>query len=193
MGISISTTPTRIAVETTPGGLEYHTRAPKLELRQKQPQINIKTEPLLVMIDQYQCFAESGLKNNADFMSEQAQKGHQSIMAYTGKVARNGDAMAKIGHKANIMINIAKNEAVTKHEFGLGSMPKSRPKTHVTGGTVDIKAEFRNNPGEINGVTGNYSPGKINFNYTATKVDIRVESYGSVDIRYTGNGVDEYI
>ena len=193
MGLSISTTPAKLAIETIPGGLDWHTRDAQLNLRQKQAKVNIKTEQPVVLIDQYQCFAESGMKNNIDFMTEQAQKGHQSIIAYTGKVARDGDAMAKIGHKANIMINIAKNGAVTKHEFGIGSMPRSRPKIQVAGGTIDIEAEFRNHIGEINGVTASYKAGDINFNYTATKVDVRIASYGSIDIKYTGNNVDGFV
>jgi len=193
MGLSISTTPAKIAIETIPGGLNWHTRDAKLEQRQKQAKVNIKTEQPMILIDQYQCFAEEGLKNNIDLAREQAQKGYQNVMRYIGKVARDGDAMAKIGHKANIMINIAKNGAVTKHEFGIGSMPKSRTKISVTGGTVDIKAEFRNNIGEINGVTGKYTPAEMNFNYTPTKVNVRMVSYGSIDIRYTGNNVDGYV
>jgi hypothetical protein len=193
MGLSINTTPAQIAIETTPGGLDWHIRDAKLELRQKQAKVNIKTEQPMVLIDQYQCFAEEGLKNNFDFIKQQAQKGYQNLVKYIGREARNGDAMAKIGHHANIMINIAKNESVTRHEFGIGMIPKSRPTIQVSGGTVDIEAEFRNHIGEINGVTGNYTAGDMNFNYTATKVDIRMASYGSIDIRYTGNNVDGYI
>lgn len=193
MGLSIRTTPAEIAIETAPASLNAHTTYAKLELKQKPPLINIKTEQAMVLIDQYPCFAEEGLKNNADFMKEQAQRGHKSVISYTGKIARNGDEMAKIGHHANIMINIAKNEAITKHEFGLGYIPKSRPRISSTGGTVDLKAEFINNPGEINGVSGNYIPGKISYNYAPPKIDIRVVSYGSVDIRYSPNDVDAYI
>ncbi|MHB8064212.1 MAG: DUF6470 family protein [Ruminiclostridium sp.] len=193
MGLSINTTPAKIAIETIPGGLDWHIRDAKLEQRQKQGEINIETEQPLILIDQYQCFAESGLKNNIDLAREQAQKGYQKLLSYIGKEARDGDAMAKIGHKANIMINIAKNSAVTKHEFGIGLMPRSRPKIQVTGGTVDIEAEFRNHIGEINGVTSSYKAGDMNFNYTATKVDVRMVSYGSIDIRYTGNNLDGYV
>ncbi|PYG89114.1 hypothetical protein LY28_00937 [Ruminiclostridium sufflavum DSM 19573] len=193
MGLSIRTTPAEISIQSTPASLNAHTVYAKLELEQKPPLINIKTEQARILIDQYPCFAEEGLKNNVDFIKEQAQKGLQKAISYTGKIARNGDEMAKIGYHANIMINIAKNEAITKHEFGLGYIPKSRPRISSTGGTLDLKAEFRNNLGEINGVTGNYTPGKISYNYTPARVDISVVSYGSIDIRYTGNDVDAYI
>lgn len=193
MGLSIRTTPAEIAIKTTPANLNAHTTYAKLELKQKPPLINIDFEQATVLIDQYPCFAEEGLKNNQDFIKEQAQKGLKNVTEYTGRVARNGDEMAKIGHKANIMINIAKNEAVTKHEFGLGTIPKARPRISSTGGKLDLKAEFINNPGEINGVSGNYIPGKITYNYTPPNVDIRVVSYGSIDIRYSPNDVDTYV
>lgn len=193
MGLSIRTTPAKLAIETIPGGLEWKTRNATLEVKQKPPLINIETENPIVLIDQYQCFAESGLKNNLDLAREQAQKGYQKVMRYIAKEAQDGDAMAKIGHKANIMINIAKNGAVTKHEFGIGSMPRSRPTIEVAGGTLDLEAEFRNHIGEINGVTCKYTGGDMNFRYTPTNVDIRMASYGSIDVRYTGNNVDGYI
>ncbi len=193
MGLSISTTPAKIAIETVPAELEMHVKNAELRLKQKQPKMNIETEPLVVMIDQYQCFAEAGLKNISDFAREQGQKGLQSVTAYTGKIASDGDAMARIGYRANIMINIAKNSAIKKRDFNVDFIPKSRPKITVTGGTVDLKAEFINNIGEINGVTGQYIPADIRFKYKPPNVDIRVVSYGSVDIKYTGNSIDGYI
>lgn len=193
MLLSINTTPAEIAIETKPGHTNVKARDAKLELRQKQPKLNIKTEQPKLLIDQYQCFADAGLKNNFDFIKTQAQKGYSKVMQYTAKEARDGDAMARIGHKANIMINIIKRESVTRHEFGLGTMPKSRPKIDVVEGKVDINPEFINNPGEINGVSGSYTPADIDFNYTPAVVDIRMVSYGSVDIKYLGNNVDGYI
>jgi len=193
MGLSISTTPAEIAIETIPGSFTWHNKFAQLDINQKLPLINIRTEQPVVMIDQYQCFAEAGLKNNIDFAREQAQKGYQNLVKYIGREARNGDAMAKIGYHANIMIDIIKRESVTKHEFGLGSIPRSRPTVTVAGGTVRLDAEPRDGIGETNGITSRYTPGALNFNYTATKVDIRMVSYGSVNIKYTGNNVDGYI
>jgi hypothetical protein len=193
MGLSISTTPARIDIESIPASLEWKTRNATLEVRQKNPLINIRTEQAVVMIDQYQCFAEAGLKNNLDLAREQAQKGYQNLINYIGTEARNGDAMAKIGYHANIMINIAKNESVTRHEFGIGTIPKSRPKIEVVGGTVTLDAAPRDGVGEINGITATYSEGDINYNYTPWKVNIRMLSYGSVNIKYTGNNVDGYV
>lgn len=184
MGLSIHTTPAALSIKTYPGSFNMQVVNAKLEIRQKQPEMRIKTEQPMVLIDQYQCFAEAGLKNNSDFMKEQANKGYSQIMKYTAKVAQNGDAMARIGHRANIMINIIKQESHKSYDFNVTSMPKSRPRISMAGGTLDIQFVNRNGPGEINGVSGTYTPGYIKYNYTPSTVDIRVASYGSVNIEY---------
>lgn len=184
MGLSIRTTPPQISARTTQGGLDIRTQQAKLDISQKQPFVKIRTEQPMVLIDQSQCFAEEGLKSMSQVMSEQAQKGIQAAQAFTGKKSRDGDAMAKIGHKASIMINIAKNSAIKKHEFGMGYMPHSRPKIDVKGGTVELEAQEINNPGEINGVSYKYTPGDIKAKYTASRVDFSVVP-GTININYT--------
>ncbi len=193
MGLSIRTTPAQLEINTYPAGLKYNIKEAELSIRQKQPLIEIKTEMPVVLIDQYQCFAEAGLKNNADIMKEQAQKGYNCVLKFIAKKAQDGDAMKRIGHKANIMIDIAKRSAIKKYDFNVGFIPKSRPEFDLKGGTVDLEAEFRNNLGEINGVTCGYKPGDVQFNYIPGKVDIRMKSYGSINITYTGENVDQYI
>ncbi len=193
MGLTINTTPARYEINVTPAKLEWKTRNAELNVRQKPPLVKIDTELPILMIDQSQCFAEAGLKNNIDQAREHAQRGYENAMKYIAKEARDGDAMAKIGHKANIMLDIIRRDSITTHEFGLGSMPKSRPTVELRGGTLKLEAENNNKPGEINGVSGTYTAGDIDFRYTPWEVGIRMLSYGSVDIRYTGNNVDTYI
>lgn len=193
MGLSISTTPAKIDIDIIHAKLEWETKNADLQIHQKPPLINIKTEPLLLKIDQYQCFAEEGLKNNFDFIKEQASKGYQNVLQYIAKEAQDGDAMAQVGYHANIMIDNIRRDSMEMHEFGLGTMPKSGPKVQLTGGTLKLEAAPRNGIGEINGVTGDYTAGDVNFNYTPGDVKIRMASYGSVNIKYTGNNVDSYI
>ena len=193
MGLAINTTPARYEIKVTPARLEWKTRNAELRITQKPPLIKIDTEQPLLKIDQYQCFAEEGLKNNIDQARDSAKKGYANLMKYIAKEARDGDAMAKIGHKANIMLNIIQQDSRTMHEFGLGSMPTSRPKVELIRGSLKLEAEERNNPGEINGVSGNYTAGDIDFRYTPWNVDMRMLSYGSIDVKYTGNNVNTYI
>lgn len=192
MDISISTSPARIGMERIPGSMEINTVNARLELKQKQAKVNIETEQARVLIDQYQCFAEEGLKNNIDLLKEQTQYAYNHVMEYIARTAQDGDAMKKIGHKANIMIDAAARNSVTVHEFGLGTVPLSRPEISSEGGTVKFDPE-PNGQGIHNGVEGNYIPGKVNFNFTPTRINMEMLSYGSVDIRYTGNKVDTYI
>ena len=193
MGLTINTTPARYEIKVTPAKLEWKTRNADLRIIQKPPLIKIDTEQPLLKIDQYQCFAEEGLKNNIDQARDSARKGYENIMKYIAKEARDGDAMAKIGHKANIMLDIIRKDSMTMHEFGLGSMPTSRPKVELIRGSLKLEAAERNSPGEINGVSGTYTAGDIDFRYTPWNVDIRMLSYGSIDVKYTGSSVDTFI
>lgn len=193
MGLSIQTTPAKISIETIDCRIERKSEMARLELKQKPPVVNIKTELPKVLIDQYECFAEEGLKNNYDLLKEQADLAYQHVMEYIGRVAEDGDAMAKIGNKANIMIDIAQRNSVTTHEFGMATMPMSMPKIDAVGGTVEFDPEPINDIGMRNGVIGTYIPAQTEFNYTPGKVNTNVVSYGSIEIKYTGNNVDSYI
>ncbi len=193
MGLFIQTTPARISIETVDCKIERKSMMARLELKQKPPVVNIKTELPRVLIDQYECFAEEGLKNNYDLLKEQSDNAYRHVMEYIARVSQDGDAMAKIGNKANIMIDIAQRNSVTTHEFGMVTVPMSRPKIDAVGGTVEFDPEPINDIGMRNGVTGTYIPAQADFNYTPGKVNTRVESYGSIEIKYTGNNVDSYI
>ncbi len=193
MGLTINTTPAQVDIQYFPAKLDWKTRNADLQIRQKPPLIHIKTEQPLLHISQYQCFAEEGLKNNIDLMKEQSSKTYRHLLKYIGRVARDGDAMKRIGYHANIMLDIAKRNSVTRHEFGMGYIPKSRPTVQLEGGTLSLRAEYNNYPGEINGVTGKYTEGDIDFHYTPWDIKLRMVSYGSIDIKYTGNNVDDYI
>lgn len=193
MGISISTTPAKFDIEHIPYKFSMQNTNAKLQIRQKPPLINIDTEPIQILIDQYPCFAEEGHKNNMDFAVDNKQRGYESVMKYIGKVAEDGDSMAKIGHNASIMIDIARRDSVTTHEFGMGTVPMSRPRIDIKGGNVKLDPAFRNNIGEINGVTAEYIPGGVTYDFTPGKINLRMLSYGSVNISYSGNNIDTYL
>ncbi len=193
MGLSINTTPAKLSIETIPGKLQIDTRRAQLELTQQRAKVNIKTEQPRILIDQYECFAEEGLKNTIDLAKDLSQRAYQSVMEYIAKTAQDGDEMAKIGNKASIMLDIIKSDSIIIHDFNMVTMPMSRPKIDVAGGTVDIQVEPQNDIGEINGVTRRFIPGEITFNNTPSMLNIKVQSYGSINISYSGNNVDSYI
>lgn len=190
MDLRISQTHARIGVERSPGRLEIQTRRAMLEFKQKHAKVNIKTEKPRVLIDQYACFAEAGLKNFRDLTRDMVQRAYQSVMEYTGKVAADGDTLAAIERGGNPIADIAERDAYPQHEFGLDTIPRSRPKFTVEG---SVKIEADNNAGGVNnGVEGNFIPGRININFSPSQVRIYMQQYNSVDIQYVGNRLNTY-
>lgn len=190
MALSIQTTDIRLEYSRTPCRLEIETQNARLLYRQKHARVNITTEKPKVLIDQYDCFAEAGLKGNYDFTREAAQRAYRQVMEYIGKTASDGKALAAIENGGDPIRAIAVRDAYPQHEFGLGFVPRSRPKIEVTG-SVNIDWE-RNWEGVNNGVEGTYTPGGVSIGFEPAKLSIYVKQYPSVDIRYESN-IDVYI
>ena len=191
MALSINTTDIRLEYERIASSLSIETRSAKLELHQKHAKVNIKTEKPRILIDQYECFASAGLKNNYDFIREAAQRGYQNAIEVIGKKAQDGRMLAAIEKGGNPIAVIARRDSFPEHEFGLDFIPKASPKFDVTG-DLQIEPE-RNWEGVNNGVEGNYVPGNVNIGYTPGKVSVNVLQYPSVEIKYLGNNVDASI
>ena len=191
MALSISTTDIQLGYERTPSSLNIETSGAKLELHQKHAKVNIETELPRVLIDQYECFASAGLKNNYDLLKEAAQRGLKNAFEVTGKRAEDGKLLAAIEKGGNPIAYIAKRDAFPEREFGLDFIPKARPKIDVTG---DIRIEpERNWEGANNGVEGNYIPGNVRIDFTPAKINIRVLRYPSVNIEYSESNFDTSI
>lgn len=191
MGLTINQTYARIGIDRSPSSMEITTNNAKLELRQKQPKVNIRTELPKVRIDQYEAFASAGRKGIADLAREAAQLGYQSAMDYIGKVADDGDTLARIEDGGNPIIDIAVRDAYPEHEFGLATMPTARPEITVEG-SVNMEAE-RTSEGALNGVEGQYTPGNVSYNYTPAIVKVYMAQYASINISYQNSKIDKYI
>jgi len=190
MGLSITTTDIQLGIDRMPSRLSIDTKNASLEQHQKHAKVNITTEKPKVLIDQYECFAEAGLKNNFDFAKEAAQLGYQRVMSFIGETAQDGDLLAAIEKGGNPIADIAAREAFPQKYFGLAFIPESRPKIDVTG-SVDIQWD-RNWEGVNTGVEGKFHPGYVNINYEPSKISIYVKQYPSVDIKYE-NSIDVII
>lgn len=187
MGLNIRTTDIQIGIDRTPSSLQIETQNAKLEQHQKRAKVNITTEKSRVLIDQYECFAEAGLKNNNDFAREAAQLGRQQAMNFIGETAQDGNTLAAIERGGNPNAAIAARNAYPRKHFGLAFIPQSRPKIEVTG-SIDIQWD-RNWEGVNNGVEGNFIPGNVNINFEPTMINIFVKQYPSVEISYE-NSID---
>jgi hypothetical protein len=188
MALSISTTNIKLEYERTSSSLNMESNEARLELHQKHAKVNIETELPKVLIDQYECFASAGLKNNYDLISEIAQRAKQNAIDFIGKTAEDGRLLAAIEKGGNPIAQIAKRDAYPEHEFILDFIPKARPKIEVTG---DIKMDpERNSEGVNNGVEINYVPGSLNIDFTPAKINFNVLQYPSISIKYLGNNID---
>ncbi|MDP4179499.1 MAG: DUF6470 family protein [Bacillota bacterium] len=188
MGLIISQTYAKIGIETTPSNLEIKTNNAKLEIQSKRPKVNIHTEAPRVQIDQYECFASSGLKGPLDLTRDAAQRGYESALEYTGKLAEDGDRLAAIEKGGKPIVEIAVRDSNPEHEFGMVTMPAVGPKISVTG-SIEIDPE-NTSEGVNNGVDGEFTPGEVNINFTPAKVRTYMAQYASVDIKYQDNKVD---
>jgi len=192
MALQISRTDARLHIETTPSHLSIQTRQAKLELSHKDAKVEIRSEMPRVVIDQSECFATSGLMKPVDLTRTAGQRAMQHALAYTGKIAADGDAMAAIENDINVIAAIAQRDSVTEHEFGIDYIPKARPKITVTGGEIEVNIKDEA-IGPTNGVKGTIIPGDISFDYTPSKVIIKLAQRPSIRIKYVPSKFDAYV
>lgn len=191
MNLAITQTYAKIGIETVPGGFQMQSQPARLELKQRPRTVKIHTELPKVEIDQYECFASSGLKNSLDLAIEGSQIAHQQSFEYIGKVAADGDRFAAIELGGEPIADMAERDAYPEREFNIVAMPSGRPKISVRGG-IQFQPEY--DPiGVSNGIETTFIPGEFHANYTLSKVNIYMRQYHSVNIEYTGNTVDKYI
>jgi hypothetical protein len=170
MSITISQQYAKIGIRTTPAKLEMESELPRILMKQKHAKVNIETDLPKVLIDQYQCFAEAGLKNIEDFTKETSEFAKQKLFSFIAKKCSDGRTLANIENGKDGVAVIAERDFIQLKQFGFGLVPKSRPKIEVTGG-VRIQAE-PNAQGITNGVKINILPGKLEINYQPSKVQI---------------------
>ncbi|MBS4535784.1 hypothetical protein GOQ29_09175 [Clostridium sp. D2Q-14] len=182
MPLQINTQQGQIGINTHNANIDINTQKGQLNLKQNPAKMNIDGEPVQVIIDQYQCFAEAGLKNNTDLSAEMVAIAKRAVLEGIQRRCEEGDRCAMIGNNMPDAIpEIAENSMMEEKEFGAVTMPKSRPKIDVKGG---IKIYW-----ELGGVEAEYVPYKINVDYTPGKVDIYMEKWPEISINY----IDEKI
>jgi hypothetical protein len=191
MGLSISSINAKLGVDSSPARLEMQSQAARLVFQRTDAKLNIQSEPPRVTIDQYECFAEAGLKNNYDFLKDASSRAYQQVMDFIGQTAADGGRLAAIENGGNPIAEIAVRDASPVHEFGMGFIPQSRPKIDVTG-SIQIEPVLDSN-GATNSITGDYTPGRLDINYITGQLDIYVKQYSSIDIKYEGNSIDTII
>lgn len=183
--LRITTTNAQLAIETRKAQMNMNSTQPKLNINKVDTRLEMESELPKVLIDQYQCFAEAGLKNNMDILLEAKQLAMQKAAEYTAKIVADGNRLAAIESGDNPIPDFAERDAFPEKEFGYGTIPTSRPKIdvkgHLTIKPVHGKLEFNN------------EPGSLNVDVTPHEVNIYLKQKPSVEIEYLGEKVDTRI
>lgn len=183
MGFQINTVKAQIGINTTKG--EFSIRQPKGEqsITTEKTKLHIDSELPKVKIDQYQCFAEAGLKNYMDLTRENTQYATQKLQEAIQRYISDGDRMAMIGNNMSDAIpELAYQNSMDKEKvFDIGTIPKSRPKINVTG-RLDISWDI----GKAN---IEYKVNKPQINITKNKVEIYLKQKPSIEINYVNEKI----
>jgi hypothetical protein len=179
MGLEINTVRAQI-------GIDIQKPVQTLEQPKGEQQIEqIKAEMVLdwelprVIIDQYQCFAEAGLKGNQDLFRDYGELGKTVVLEYTGRIALEGDQFGRIedGRSAReVLAAISEENAWTELESNVDCIPKSRPEIDFSGHlNIDWK---------LGGARIAYRPNKPIHNYQPGKAVVYMKQWPSISIRY---------
>lgn len=183
-----------LQIRTTQAVLGHRTINARQSIQQPKAQVEgfishaqVRVEATLpkVTINQTQAFNESGLKTidafSADYVAYAKQKMQESI----ARISEQGDQLANVHEGGEQIADQALYNAFDQfyNEFGMVTMPRSRPQIDVIEGTVDIEIK----QGEI---TGTIRAQKPVVEYQPGKVEKYMEQYDSILIRYIENRVN---
>lgn len=178
MGLQINTVKPQIAINVTRPGMSISQPKGELYIETTKTKLNIDSELPKLIIDQYECFAEAGLKNYIDLTKENARHAGQKIAEAISRYIDDGNSMANISKNSPDMIpELAENNAwQPQRQYDIGTLPKSRPKIDVTG-SLDINWDI----GKAN---ISYKVNKPTIDIRPNKVEIYLQQKPSIDIRY---------
>lgn len=176
--LRITTTDAKIGIDISDG--HYQMSSPKGEQRitTTDPKMTLSGEPVKVIIDSYQSWAERGFKNNLDLFKHTAQLGKQAAINGVSKRVADGNRMADIknGMPPAIPELAERNSKPRMREFGYGVIPKSRPTITVVGGQ---SISWQRGSTNID-----YTPRKPQINYTKGNVKTYLKQKESINIEY---------
>ncbi|MGE5472842.1 MAG: DUF6470 family protein [Ignavibacteriales bacterium] len=172
----------KIGIDKYPSKLEINSKQANLNMHKTLVQVEINQELPKVIIDQHECFASAGLKNNLELVQEAAEAGRQQALAYTAQKSQEGDRFANIASKENTVAALAKEHSFDQHVFNIDSIPKVRPKIDFVG-RLDISFK----KGQI---TNDVEQGYMNMNFSKAQIEMYELQKPSVNIEYIGNNID---
>jgi hypothetical protein len=181
----------RLNIEQTSAKLALNIQAPFLEMSTTQPQIQIETEAAtleirqpngVLEIDQYPSRASYGYKNVFDQTRQLAEEARQTVLEMIGRVAQNGDRMARIESGENAIAAISEEESYSPPPQ-VEITPVARPiiRYHVRA------PEFNSTTGRVD---VSLQRGTVETHLRWGTVSPRIAQYNSIRMWTTGSRVD---
>ena len=170
----------QIGIDTTRPQLQVNSRPVDIQTQIIRPRMDFSVQFPRVQIDLTRPQAELGCKGIVPFEAEYANKGKAAVLRRIGRVAGEGDTLARsIGSGAEVIGQIARAKSIDNAQSNIGLLPRSAPEISASGG-LDIRVM----PGDVRySVTPHhpeikYSPGDISI-YLRQKSVIKIETAGT--------------
>lgn len=177
--IRIETTPAKIGINRTPEKMEIQNHNEvSLDHRVELGKLEMTTEHVKVMIDQSQCFNESGLKTVSALTEDNVSYSRQQASKGISRIVDQGNQRADIRKKSgNPLPQQAYYNAfeLFKKDWNMVTMPRSRPDFDIKEGKVDIKISEPK-------IENNTKIVKPTIDYQASKVEVYLDKWPSINI-----------
>lgn len=177
--LQINQTWAQIGIKSTPGTLQVQNPGYTLDMSVTQPQIRVEATLPQITIDQSQCFAEAGRKGLTAFSADMVSYAKSAMLGSIARIAEQGNEMAALPNAVNVIAEQGYSNAYDQFEkeFGMVTIPTSRPKIGLKEGTVDIQVT----PGEV---VNNTTLQKTSLQYTKGAVEVYLKQRPSIDVRF---------
>ena len=184
MGLRIDQTWAKVGVRSQFAQLKLKINAPQLNTSTTMPRLSIDQAMSRIECDASRCRAESGLKSNREFTQENAQKGYENCLRYTGEKAHEGDMMARFDRYSNsaIMAYLGK-KGYKEHTFNVAAMPRSPVEIRVIPG--HLRTDWL-----MGDIKGSLRYGDVANHSTKPELQIYERQEGSITIDYQADGLN---
>lgn len=176
--LSMTSTTAQLGIQRTPEVKDIENpKGFSLELRTTHPTLRVEGTLPRVQIDQYQSFADAGLKNALDLSKENSSYALGQLLQGMGTIAAQGTELTNIHTRVNVIAEQAIENAYDQfiRTFDIGTVPRSRPNIDLIRGELDIQVQ----EGSIENTSTVRRP--VN-NYRQGKVSLYMERYNNLTI-----------
>lgn len=170
----------QIGINYAQARMDIRTGQADMQLITVPPEIEINIDYPRVHIDQTQALADIGYKKVVALEAEHAGEGRVTMLAGIGRMAVEGDSLARSAGKGRgIIADIAWQNSFDSHDFNVDVIPHTPPKIWFTGGiNINVRSGYVRLQVEENYPKIEFTPGKVNI-YLEQEPLLKIEAAGT--------------